>query len=91
MRGQTQQPSITQLLEIYDDTNPLNITVGNSGLKPSFNTNLRVNFLMMRRPKTVTTLDYQQMAILYTSDEFYTFATLALVDWFSQLLIQILD
>ena len=25
MRGQTQQPSITQLLEIYDDTDPLNI------------------------------------------------------------------
>ena len=57
MRGQTQQPSITQLLEIYDDTDPLNINVGNPGLKPSFNTNLRVNFLMMRRPKTVIDAD----------------------------------
>ena len=57
MRGQTQQPSITQLLEIYDDTDPFNINVGNPGLKPSFNTNLRVNFLMMRRPKTVIDAD----------------------------------
>ena len=53
-RGQTQQPSITQLLEIYDDTNPLNITTGNAGLKPSFNSNLRVNFQMMRQPKLIT-------------------------------------
>ena len=28
-RGQTQQPNITQLLDIYDDTNPLSITMGN--------------------------------------------------------------
>ena len=39
-RGQSQQPNITQLLDIYDDTNPLNITMGNPGLKPSFTTNL---------------------------------------------------
>ena len=53
-RGQTQQPNITQLLDIYDDTNPLNITMGNPGLKPSFNSNLRVNFQMMRQPTIVT-------------------------------------
>ena len=53
-RGQTQQPSITQLLDIYDDTNPLNITMGNPGLKPSFTTNLRANFQMMRQPTLVT-------------------------------------
>ena len=47
-RGQTQQPSITQLLEIYDDTNPLNISMGNAGLKPSFTTNLGVNFQKQR-------------------------------------------
>ena len=49
-RGQTQQPSITQLLDIYDDTNPLSITMGNPGLKPSFTTNLNTNFQMQRRP-----------------------------------------
>ena len=53
-RGQTQQPNITQLLDIYDDTNPLSITMGNPGLKPAFNSNLRVNFQMMRRPSLIT-------------------------------------
>ncbi len=53
-RGQSQQPSITQLLEIYDDTNPLNISTGNAGLKPSFNSNLSFNFQMQRQPKFVT-------------------------------------
>ena len=53
-RGQTQQPNITQLLDIYDDTNPLNITMGNPGLKPAFNSNLRVNFQMMRQPTIIT-------------------------------------
>ena len=52
-RGQTQQPNVTQLLDIYDDTNPLNISMGNPGLKPAFNSNLRVNFQMMRQPTLV--------------------------------------
>ena len=52
-RGQTQQPSITQLLDIYDDTNPLSITMGNPGLKPSFTTNLQTNFQKQRAPKLV--------------------------------------
>jgi len=53
LRGQTQQPSITQLLDIYDDTNPLNISMGNPGLKPAFTTNLTVNFQKQRAPKLV--------------------------------------
>ena len=52
-RGSTSQPSITQLLDIYDDTNPLSITMGNPGLKPSFTTNLNANFQMQRRPEYV--------------------------------------
>jgi uncharacterized membrane protein YgcG len=52
-RGQTQQPNITQLLDIYDDTNPLNISMGNPGLKPSFTTNLQANFQMQRAPVLV--------------------------------------
>ncbi len=35
-RASTSQPSITDLLDIYDDSNPLNISTGNPGLKPSF-------------------------------------------------------
>ena len=53
LRGNTQQPSITQLLDIYDDTNPLNITMGNPGLKPSFTTNFSTNFQMQRPPAFV--------------------------------------
>ena len=39
-RGSTSQPSMTQLLDIYDDSDPLNISRGNPGLKPSFTNNL---------------------------------------------------
>lgn len=53
-RGSTSQPSITQLLDIYDDTNPLSITMGNPGLKPSFTMNLNTNFQMQRRPNYAT-------------------------------------
>ena len=35
-RGNTSQPSISDLLDVYDDSNPLRITRGNPGLKPSF-------------------------------------------------------
>ena len=35
-RGTTSQPSMTDLLPITDDSDPLNITKGNPGLKPSF-------------------------------------------------------
>lgn len=35
-RGTTSQPSMSDLLPITDSSDPLNITVGNSSLKPSF-------------------------------------------------------
>ena len=50
-RGNTTQPSITQLLNIYDDTNPLSITMGNPGLKPSLTNSLNANFQKQRSPK----------------------------------------
>lgn len=43
-RGRTSQPGMTNLLDITDDSNPLNITKGNPGLKPSFNQNVNLNF-----------------------------------------------
>ena len=43
-RGRTSQPSMTNLLEITDDSDPLNISKGNSGLKPSFSHNIRLNY-----------------------------------------------
>ena len=41
-RGRTQQPSMTDLLDIVDDSNPLRITRGNPGLKPSFTQNFQL-------------------------------------------------
>jgi hypothetical protein len=41
-RGTTSQPSMTDLLDITDDSNPLNITKGNPGLKPSFTNSFRL-------------------------------------------------
>lgn len=43
-RANTSQPSITQLLDITDDSDPLNISTGNPGLKPSFTQNLNFWF-----------------------------------------------
>jgi hypothetical protein len=40
-RANTTQPGINQLLDIYDDSDPLNISTGNPGLKPSFTQNFR--------------------------------------------------
>lgn len=41
-RGSTSQPSMSDLLDITDDSNPLNIKKGNPGLKPSFTQNFRL-------------------------------------------------
>lgn len=44
-RGSMSQPSMTDMLDITDDSNPLNITKGNPGLKPSFNNNMNAEFI----------------------------------------------
>lgn len=41
-RGSSSQPSMSDLLDITDDSDPLNIRKGNPGLKPSFTNSLRV-------------------------------------------------
>lgn len=43
-RGSASQPSMTDLLDVWDDSNPLNISGGNPGLKPSWTDNLNFNF-----------------------------------------------
>lgn len=43
-RGNTSQPSMSDLLEIRDDSDPLNVTIGNKGLKPSFTQNLNLRY-----------------------------------------------
>mgnify|MGYP002522110171 CR=1 FL=1 len=54
-RGNTSQPSMTQLLVINDDTNPLNKTTGNPDLKPSFTQsfNLRFNNYIMNHQRMI--------------------------------------
>ena len=43
-RANTSQPSMSDLLDITDDSNPLNIRKGNPGLKPSFTQNMRFQY-----------------------------------------------
>lgn len=43
-QGRTSQPSMTNLLDIKDDSNPLYISKGNPKLKPSFSHSVNFNF-----------------------------------------------
>ncbi len=43
-RGRSSQPSMTDLLPIRDDSDPLNVRVGNPGLKPAFTNMLFADF-----------------------------------------------
>lgn len=43
-RGSSSQPSMTNLLAVVDDSDPLNISMGNPGLKPSWSNTLRVHY-----------------------------------------------
>ena len=51
------QPQMSDLLEIVDDSDPLNIKVGNAGLKPSFTQNLRFfyNNYVQARQRSIAT------------------------------------
>ena len=43
-RGQASQPSMTQLLAVVDNSNPLSVSMGNPGLKPSWSNSLSLNY-----------------------------------------------
>ena len=60
-RGTTSQPSMTDLLDITDDSDPLNITKGNPGLKPSFTNNFRAeynNYIQKRQMAIMASVNY---------------------------------
>lgn len=60
-RATTTQPSISQLLAITDDSDPLNITTGNPGLKPSFRQNFRLfynSYFEKTKQSVMTFVDY---------------------------------
>lgn len=42
--GEASQPSMTSLLAVVDNSNPLNVSMGNPGLKPSWSNRLSFNY-----------------------------------------------
>ena len=44
LNGWMQQPGITSLLEVTDSSDPLNVSMGNAGLRSSWNNNMQVEY-----------------------------------------------
>lgn len=62
-RGSSSQPSMTDLLAVVDDSDPLNISMGNPGLKPSWSNSLRVHYNgynASRQQGVMTGIDFTQ-------------------------------
>lgn len=60
-RGTTSQPSMTDLLSITDDSDPLNITKGNPGLKPSFTNTMRLfynNYMQIMQRAVMVNMNF---------------------------------
>lgn len=60
-RGTTTQPSMSQLLDIVDDSDPLNISRGNPGLKPAFTQALRLfynNYIQSHNRSLMTFVNF---------------------------------
>lgn len=60
-RGKTTQPTISQLLAIRDESDPLNISTGNPGLKPAFTQSLRLfydSYSEKKKRAMMTFLDF---------------------------------
>ena len=60
-RGTTSQPAMSDLLDIVDDSDPLNVHRGNPGLKPSFTNSLRFfynTYKERRQQAFMSFLDY---------------------------------
>ena len=56
-RGSTSQPGISDLLDITDDSDPMNITMGNPGLKPSFTNSFQLfynNYIQSHQKSIMT-------------------------------------
>ncbi len=60
-RGTTTQPSMSDLLYIVDDSDPLNVKIGNPGLKPAFTNRFRLfynTYLQSHQRSVMTFLNY---------------------------------
>lgn len=69
-RGRTNQPSISQLLPVPDNSNPLQIIQGNDGLQPEFTHNFGTEYNVSQRAKS----SYLSVSLdaSYTSDKIVT-------------------
>lgn len=77
-RGQTQQPEMTDLFNMTDNSNPLNIRLGNPNLSPSFNNNLNIdwnNYLSNTMQSFVARLTFQNTLNAIESRTQYNEAT----------------
>ena len=66
------QPSITQLQPVADESNPLNIVIGNPELKPTFNHNINLRFSdfaqgSQRSIMAMMNVDFAQNSIVSTT------------------------
>ena len=62
-RGRSSQPSMTNLLDVTDDSDPLNITKGNPGLKPSWTNSLNLfynAYLVDQQMGWMVNMDFSQ-------------------------------
>ena len=60
-RGTTSQPSMTDLLDIVDDSNPMSVRMGNPGLKPSFTNRFELrynNYIQSHQQSIMTFANY---------------------------------
>lgn len=60
--GQMQHPNITQLLDITDDSSPLNISKGNPALKPAFTNTFQLQYnnnIFARRQNITANVNFQ--------------------------------
>jgi hypothetical protein len=69
--GTVTQPNTSQLSNVRDESNPLNITYGNPDLNPSFRNNFRARFQKSNLDKTLT----------ITSSANFNFTTNAIVNY----------
>ena len=71
-RMRAQQPSITQLQPVADESNPLNIVIGNPELKPTFNHSMNLRFSdfaqgAQRSIMAMMNIDFAQNSIISTA------------------------
>lgn len=77
-RGTSSQPSMTDLLDVTDDSDPLNISKGNPGLKPSWNNNFEAfynNYIVESQTGYMARISFDQTSNSISSAMRYDEAT----------------